>query len=98
MTWISIVQSVALMTCLVAYLGMQIKDKDLEGVKGFMFLFAVVNAFMLGLIPLAITLNPHNPESFYPVAVGYLSVCALSFIAFIYYYGFNHLVMKILKK
>ncbi len=95
--WLAIIISLSVMTFLLYVPAVIMKDKKLKFIKGFFFLIAVGNTFVLGTYPFLITLNPGLPGSFKPVAIGLLSVNALCLIYFIWTYG-AHLAMRIFKK
>ena len=84
MAWTPVVLALSAMTFIFGLLSFSIKNKKLNNIKVLFFLWATINAFSLGLIGLAITLNQSDTTTFYPVAIGYFILNAAGMIAFIY--------------
>lgn len=87
MAWTSIILSLAAMTVVLAGLGYSIRNKHLAEMKLLFFIWATVNGFALGFMPLVIALNPSDSSKFLPVAIGYLSINAIGIIAFIFLFS-----------
>lgn len=92
--WLAIIISLLGMTGLFGFIAFNIKNKKLKNVKVLMVLLTIVNTFMLGLLPLAITLNPSDPSKFGPVAIGYFSVNGLLLVFVVWLYAI-HLVKNV---
>jgi len=88
MAWTSIILALGGMTLILGILGFSINNKKMYSIKILFFLWAAVNAFALGLTPLAITLNPADSTTFYPVAIGYFTLNAAGIVAFLYFFIF----------
>lgn len=88
MAWQSIILALGGMTLILGILGFSIRNKKLYNIKMLFFVWAAVNAFALGLTPLAITLNPADSTSFYPVAVGYFTLNAAGIVTFLFFFIF----------
>jgi len=92
--WLAIIISLLGMTFLFGFIAFNIKNRKLKNVKVLMVLLTIVNTFMLGLLPLAITLNPSDPAKFNPVAIGYFSVNGLLLVFVIWLYAL-HLIKNV---
>ena len=85
--WLAIIVCMGIMTALFLYISMMIREKDLKWIKVMFLGLGIVNAFLMGMYPLLISLNPKNAASFLPVAIGMLSVSGICLIYFIWSYG-----------
>jgi len=94
--WLAIIISLLGMTFLFGFIAFNISNPALKGVKALLVLLAVVNTFMLGFLPFAITLNPSDPAKFSPVAIGYFTVNGLLLVFTIWLYSL-HLVKNVWK-
>ena len=87
MGWTAIVIAISVMTFIMILGAINIKEKKLEGLKALLFLLAITNGFILGMIPMAIALNVNDVSAFEPVTIGYFTFNAVCLIAFIWIYS-----------
>ena len=95
--WLAIIVSLVGMTALFGFIAFNIRSRKLLNVRVLMFLLTIVNAFMIGFVPVAITLNRTDSSSFLPVAIGYFTVNGLSLVAVLWFYG-AHLISNVFDK
>ena len=95
MSWTALSICLGVTNALIFMAVMTIQKRN--SLKGFLFLFGVVNTLLVGaILPLTMTLNVVELLPFQPLAIGYLSVYMLVLIAFIWLWGVD-LVMNIFK-
>lgn len=87
MAWLSIMLVMGLMSMLFLWTSFNIKEKRLDSLKAFLFLYGVVNTLLLGFFPYVISSNPDNASAFLPLAVGYMSVSGIILLFFVWYYA-----------
>lgn len=83
--WLPIVIVIIGMITLSFIASVMIKRKELKNIKGFLFLYGLVNTVLLGLLPLLMSLNPLN-DDFKAVAIGYFTTngLVLGYIIWLY--------------
>jgi len=94
MSWVALVLGYGFQTALFYFASFIIKrrDDEFKSLKMFLFLYAVIHTFIMGLIPLVLTASPDDATAFRVVAISLFSVNVLGAVAFILLYGANMLV------
>lgn len=86
MSWTAIIISYASMSFLLLFASSIIKNQELGLVKAYLFLWGVMNVFLLGLFPMAISLNSSTPSALNPVSIALFSVNILLLLLFTWLY------------
>ena len=84
--WLPIVFVFAFASALSLFGSFSIRSSGLQGLRALLFLFGVVNALLLWVLPFLISVNPSRVSSFNPVGLGMVGIAlGLIFTVILFY-------------
>lgn len=85
--WLPIIIALSISTIVFVAVSFMIRVKELTGLKIFLFLIGILNAFFLLMTTYFISLNPGRVDTFQPIGLGLISVSGLSMAFVIWLYA-----------